>query len=168
MLINIRTIYCRGQRISGAIPPLSQYAFMAWCFVKAQGQLYLYLRALVAIDSICGFKKGTCHPLDVRKPRPVCVDGRSRWSESYTHWFSCSSPHTKTPVKEDRVAVFWEHNHLCDLLYIFMYHQQRGTDGPLWFLEYRLYTDCTGQEPGRKLTSSLLVHLEEWTLRPGP
>jgi hypothetical protein len=29
----------------GAIPPLPQYAFMAWCSVKkAQGQLYLYLR----------------------------------------------------------------------------------------------------------------------------
>jgi hypothetical protein len=28
--------------MSGAIPPL-QYAFMAWCLVKAQGQLYLYL-----------------------------------------------------------------------------------------------------------------------------
>jgi hypothetical protein len=29
--------------MSGAIPPLSQYAIMAWCLVKAQGQLYLYL-----------------------------------------------------------------------------------------------------------------------------
>jgi hypothetical protein len=29
--------------MSGAIPPLPQYAFMAWCSVKAQGQLYLYL-----------------------------------------------------------------------------------------------------------------------------
>jgi hypothetical protein len=28
--------------MSGAIPPLPQYAFMAWCSVKAQGQLYLY------------------------------------------------------------------------------------------------------------------------------
>jgi hypothetical protein len=29
----------------GAIPPLPQYAFMAWCSVKekAQGQLYFYL-----------------------------------------------------------------------------------------------------------------------------
>jgi hypothetical protein len=27
--------------MSGAIPPLPQYAFMAWCSVKAQGQLYL-------------------------------------------------------------------------------------------------------------------------------
>jgi hypothetical protein len=25
----------------GAIPPLPQYALMAWCSVKAQGQLYL-------------------------------------------------------------------------------------------------------------------------------
>jgi len=25
----------------GVIPPLPQYAFMAWCSVKAQGQLYL-------------------------------------------------------------------------------------------------------------------------------
>jgi hypothetical protein len=29
--------------MSGAIPPFSQYTFMAWCSVKAQGQLYLYL-----------------------------------------------------------------------------------------------------------------------------
>jgi hypothetical protein len=28
--------------MSGAISPLPQYAFMAWCSVKAQGQLYLY------------------------------------------------------------------------------------------------------------------------------
>jgi len=27
--------------MSGAIPPLTQYAFMAQCLVKAQGQLYL-------------------------------------------------------------------------------------------------------------------------------
>jgi hypothetical protein len=30
-------ILCWGQRMSGAIPPLPQYAFMAWCLVKAQG-----------------------------------------------------------------------------------------------------------------------------------
>jgi hypothetical protein len=29
--------------MNGAIPPLPQYAFMAWYLVKAQGQLYLYL-----------------------------------------------------------------------------------------------------------------------------
>jgi hypothetical protein len=29
--------------MSGAVPPLPQYAFVAWCSVKAQGQLYLCL-----------------------------------------------------------------------------------------------------------------------------
>jgi len=28
--------------MSGSIPLLPQYASMAWCSVKAQGQLYLY------------------------------------------------------------------------------------------------------------------------------
>jgi hypothetical protein len=28
--------------MSGATPPLPQYAYMAWCSAKAQGQLYLY------------------------------------------------------------------------------------------------------------------------------
>jgi len=27
--------------MGGAIPPILQYVFMAWCLVKAQGQLYL-------------------------------------------------------------------------------------------------------------------------------
>jgi hypothetical protein len=40
----LTSIYCRGQRMSGVILPLPQYAFMVWCWVKkAQGQLYLYL-----------------------------------------------------------------------------------------------------------------------------
>jgi hypothetical protein len=29
-------------RMCGSIPPFLQYAFIAWCSVKAQGQLYLY------------------------------------------------------------------------------------------------------------------------------
>jgi hypothetical protein len=32
-----------GSRMHGAIPPLPQNTFMAWCSVKAQRQLYLYL-----------------------------------------------------------------------------------------------------------------------------
>jgi hypothetical protein len=35
------SIKCRGQRGSGATPPLPKYAYMAWCLVKAQ-RLYLY------------------------------------------------------------------------------------------------------------------------------
>jgi hypothetical protein len=33
--------------MNGAIPPLSQCAFMAWCSVKAQAQLYIYLFKLI-------------------------------------------------------------------------------------------------------------------------
>jgi hypothetical protein len=29
--------------MGGAIHPLPKYAFMVWCLVKAQGQIYLYL-----------------------------------------------------------------------------------------------------------------------------
>jgi hypothetical protein len=35
--------------MSGAITPFPQYAFMAWCPVKAQGQLYLYLLLLLLL-----------------------------------------------------------------------------------------------------------------------
>jgi len=35
--------------MSGAISPFSQYAFMAWCSVKAQGQLYLKCLSLSAL-----------------------------------------------------------------------------------------------------------------------
>jgi hypothetical protein len=31
---------CWGQRMSGAIPPLLQYAFMAWCSVKSTGTTF--------------------------------------------------------------------------------------------------------------------------------
>jgi hypothetical protein len=34
-------------RMHGAIPPLPQYAFMVWCSVKTQGQLYIYIQMLV-------------------------------------------------------------------------------------------------------------------------
>jgi hypothetical protein len=36
--------------MSGAIPPLPQYASMAWCSVKEQGQLYLLLLPFVGQD----------------------------------------------------------------------------------------------------------------------
>jgi hypothetical protein len=35
----------------GAIHPLPQYAFMAWCSVEALGQLYLYLYLLDASNN---------------------------------------------------------------------------------------------------------------------
>jgi hypothetical protein len=38
-------------------PPLPQYAFMAWCSVKAQGQLYLYLVSAMQCDNIHAYRK---------------------------------------------------------------------------------------------------------------
>jgi len=35
--------------MSGGVTPLLQYAFMAWCSVKAQGQLYLYLYLHISV-----------------------------------------------------------------------------------------------------------------------
>jgi hypothetical protein len=65
---SLTSIYYQGQRMSGAILPLPQYAFMAWCSVKAQGQLYLlhllgacrhsaFILSIVIILNICAFFK---------------------------------------------------------------------------------------------------------------
>jgi membrane-associated phospholipid phosphatase len=40
---SLTSIYCRRQRMSGAIPLLLQYVFIVWYLVKAQGHLYLSL-----------------------------------------------------------------------------------------------------------------------------
>jgi hypothetical protein len=40
----------------GATPPLPQYTFMAWCSVKAQGQLYLYLVVILSSPTTSSFK----------------------------------------------------------------------------------------------------------------
>jgi hypothetical protein len=64
----------------GAIPPLPQYAFMAWCSVKAQGQLYLYLYlCLTKYDSVktyCG--SGGIAPLFLN------LGTGWRWAVSFT------------------------------------------------------------------------------------
>jgi hypothetical protein len=63
--------------MSGAIPPLLQYAFMAWCSVKAQGQIYLYLYRIqesmnkllcyIATDDVSGEGEKTYY----RKDEPL-------------------------------------------------------------------------------------------------
>jgi hypothetical protein len=47
------TIYSRCQKMIEAIPPLHQYALMAWCSIKAQGQFYLYLYLTNSEAFIC-------------------------------------------------------------------------------------------------------------------
>jgi hypothetical protein len=39
----LTSIWCQGQRMSGTIPPLPQYAFIAWCSVKHRDNFLLYL-----------------------------------------------------------------------------------------------------------------------------
>jgi hypothetical protein len=38
--------------MSGAIPPLPQYAFMAWCSAKAQRQLYVVVVVVVVVGCV--------------------------------------------------------------------------------------------------------------------
>jgi hypothetical protein len=52
----------------GAIPPLPQYAFMAWCSVKAQGQLHLY-KFYIACTSV-----EMCTPVEYRYSFKCVID----------------------------------------------------------------------------------------------
>jgi hypothetical protein len=75
-----------------------------------------------------------------------------RW-EKQTAWvlsssILCYSAHNTTPLKWDRVAVFWKHKSLCDLY--MMYHRQRARWTPgIWgvLFMYRLYRVDTMKEP---------------------
>jgi hypothetical protein len=46
----------------GAMPPLSHYAFMPWCRVKAQGELYLYFTTVFySVMALCSALKKEIH-----------------------------------------------------------------------------------------------------------
>jgi hypothetical protein len=45
--------------MGGAVPPLPQYAFMAWCSVRGvQGQLYFYLLTMLFHVQVLGVLSG--------------------------------------------------------------------------------------------------------------
>jgi hypothetical protein len=54
--------------MSEAIHPLPQYAFIAWCSVKAQGQIYIKVKALHHSISKKKKKKSTLSILNTSKP----------------------------------------------------------------------------------------------------
>jgi hypothetical protein len=54
--------------MSGAIPPLPKYAFMAWCSLQAQGQRYLYQNVHISL--------GTGKDCDLLHGRPFLSTGR--------------------------------------------------------------------------------------------
>jgi hypothetical protein len=58
--------------MSGAIPPLSQYAFISWYPVRAQGQLYLLRLPL-------------CVRIERERDRVKERDGFNSWSPGYIH-----------------------------------------------------------------------------------
>jgi hypothetical protein len=92
---------CRGQRMSGAINPLTQYAFMAWCSVKAQGQIYLFTFTFTFTSASRPAPWPTQPPiqwvpgalsLGLKRPGreanhslPSNADVKNSWSYSYTH-----------------------------------------------------------------------------------
>jgi len=52
------------------IPLLPQYAFMAWCSVKTQGQLYLYLLLVLATSMYIVAKVSVTENARCRPSRP--------------------------------------------------------------------------------------------------
>jgi len=62
-----------GQRMNGAIPPLPQYAFMAWCLVKAQDTVHAKISTYhCACTASVAKRVGCCNFLfgdDVHKER---------------------------------------------------------------------------------------------------
>jgi hypothetical protein len=62
--------------MSGAILPLPQYAFMAWCLFKAQGQLYLfYLLRLHERERLIFIRSA-----GVQKPRQYTMKIGALWA----------------------------------------------------------------------------------------
>jgi hypothetical protein len=64
-------------RMRGAIPPLPPYTFMAWCSVKAQGQLYLLPFSFTSLRN--SEWKRICH--NERNTSRRAVFGKRVWSE---------------------------------------------------------------------------------------
>jgi len=73
----------------GAIPPLPQYAFMEWCAVKAQGQLYLFTLLYLLPNKQSCYKqdnrcKNTCYSFCFYEDRALAMKKEcvGRWGEA--------------------------------------------------------------------------------------
>jgi hypothetical protein len=82
----------------GAIPSLPQYAFMAWCSVKAQGHLYLYIYTLKLqgySSPRCGVEvNGQLHATmdSTMGKEPLSTYSTCPWACSQTPWYlKCAS-----------------------------------------------------------------------------
>jgi hypothetical protein len=76
----------------GAILPLPQYAFMAWCSVKAQGQLYLYLCLSIVFIDVGILKLVLCSISSKIRGGKTCeafkLGGRTKDETSSFHYIS--------------------------------------------------------------------------------
>jgi hypothetical protein len=81
--------------MSGAIPPLSQHAFMAWCSVKAQGQLYLFLlqhykRTGISRD---GFNiNDSVWEIKKQRASQTCASRNWNWQCRLLQWIKMNPP----------------------------------------------------------------------------
>jgi hypothetical protein len=100
--------------MSGVIHHLPQYAFMAWCLVKAQGQLYLYLLLGGSeFHSVCmhfsplpcvlhraGYMHGNLYTVNWRASRRSMPSSHSTTSDLLL----VRKPHgTQSPAEEDYI-----------------------------------------------------------------
>jgi len=80
--------------MSGAIPPLPQYAFVAWCSGKAQGQLYLYQSEK---QLSCACVRTLSYSFCNYKVRPICnLTWLTTHKLSYSGHLPCSRHFTHT------------------------------------------------------------------------
>jgi hypothetical protein len=98
----------------GAIPPLPQYAFMAWCSVKAQGQLYFYRYSATPFQLhrlcswwIMNWKYGGKQPWTVLRHCPcVCLERIRKISSSLSQygWSQALDWNSEAPEHKDGPA----------------------------------------------------------------
>jgi hypothetical protein len=114
----------------GAIPPLPHYAFVAWCLVKAQGQLYLYHTCLMCemkeyskqklqifmryiFRVICaGGAMNKCHttrgPISARLILFCVSEICGVWESNHC---SCTGAHY---IQDTPLVIFYTVNHFCE------------------------------------------------------
>jgi hypothetical protein len=143
--------------MSGAIPPLPQYAFMAWCLIEAQGQLYLYLLhgGLVTFEVWILLSYSTyvlclsCTKWEVdTKCFYVRVGSFNRWTDLYDgNWTNPRILHEYFFLRADRLPTLrqWHFKLTCtkdDVLWILL----RLKESRLPAIDIRIDTWCREME----------------------
>jgi hypothetical protein len=115
----------------GAIPSLPQYIFMAWCLVKAQEQLYLYLTNSVNYFSV--FQVAVFQQVFLQNFVSITcfLNGNFMLSPSQTPWLDCPNNINWNVKVKVKVNLIWGSG--CIALRIL----DLGTRLVTWHLFYR-------------------------------